>query len=154
MGGRARASGRVGRARDSTNRAGRRPAIAGPAGTAPFTRTFAQRTTIRETPVHPVRLHTVAGGGVVADFGAIYAARPQVSFAQGEPGRTVTVRAGYLLDPDGQVSTLHGTQETNLTSSYIMREGSQAFEAFTYFGFRYLQIDNAGQRPAPTTLWP
>ncbi len=55
------------------------------------------------------------------------------------------MRAGYLLDPDGQVSTLHGTQETNLSSSYIMREGSQAFEAFTYFGFRYLQIDNPGQ---------
>jgi alpha-L-rhamnosidase len=121
------------------------PAIAGAAGTAPFTHTFAQRTTIRETPVHPVRLHTVAGGGVVADFGAIYAARPRVTFARGEPGRTVTLRAGYLLDPDGQVSTLHGTQETNLTSTYIMREGPQSFEAFTYFGSRYLQIDNAGQ---------
>ena len=121
------------------------PAVGGPAGTAPFTRTFPQRTTISETPVHPVRLHTVAGGGVVADFGAIYAARPKVSFARGEPGRTVTLRAGYLLDPDGQVSTLHGTQETNLTSTYIMREGPQSFEAFTYFGSRYLQIDNAGQ---------
>jgi alpha-L-rhamnosidase len=92
-----------------------------------------------------VRLHTVAGGAVVADFGAVYAARPHVSFARGVPGRTVTIRAGYLLDPDGQVSTLHGTQGTNLTSTYIMRAGSQAFEAFTYFGFRYLQIGNAGQ---------
>ena len=122
------------------------PAIAGFAGTAPFTHTFAQRTSVRETPVHPVRLHTVAGGSMVADFGAIYAARPRVSFAQGEAGRTVTLRAGYLLDPDGSVSTLHGTQETNLSSSYIMREGGQSFEAFTYFGFRYLQIDNAGER--------
>jgi alpha-L-rhamnosidase len=119
--------------------------VLGPAGTAPFTTTYAQRTSIRETPVHPVRLHTVAGDGVVADFGAIYAARPRVTFAQGVPGRTVTVRAGYLLDLDGQVSTLHGTQETNLTSTYIMREGSQAFEAFTYFGFRYLQVENADQ---------
>ena len=119
--------------------------VIGPAGTAPFTATYAQRTTIRETPVHPVRLHTLASGAVVADFGAVYAARPRVAFARGEPGRTVTLRAGYLLDPDGQVSTLHGTQETNLTSSYIMTEGGQAFEAFTYFGFRYLQIANAGQ---------
>ena len=71
--------------------------------------------------------------------------RPQVAFARGQPGRTVTMRAGYLLDPDGQVSTLHGTQGTNLSSTYIMRAGSQAFEAFTYFGFRYLQIDNPGQ---------
>jgi alpha-L-rhamnosidase len=119
--------------------------VLGPAGTAPFTRSYAQRTTIREVPVHPVRLHTVAGDAVVADFGAVYAARPHVSFARGVPGNTVTIRAGYLLDPDGQVSTLHGTQGTNLTSTYIMRAGSQAFEAFTYFGFRYLQIANAGQ---------
>ena len=118
--------------------------VLGPAGTAPFNRTYAQRTSIRETPVHPVRLHTVAGGAVVADFGAVYAARPQVAFSQGESGRTVTMRAGYLLDPDGQVSTLHGTQATNLSSSYIMREGAQTFETFTYFGFRYLQIDDPG----------
>ena len=119
--------------------------VVGPAGTAPFSRTYAQRTTIAETPVHPVRLHTVAGGAVVADFGAVYAARPRVAFARGQAGRTVTLRAGYLLDPDGQVSTLHGTQETNLSSSYIMRDGSQAFEVFTYFGFRYLQIDDPGE---------
>jgi alpha-L-rhamnosidase len=119
--------------------------VVGPAGTAPFGRTYPQRTTIRETAVHPVRLHTAASGAVVADFGAVYAARPRVAFTRGDPGRTVTLRAGYLLDPDGQVSTLHGAQETNLSSSYIMRAGSQAFEAFTYFGFRYLQIDNPGQ---------
>ncbi len=119
--------------------------VLGPAGTAPFSRTYAQRTAIHEAPVHPVRLHTVAGGGVVADFGAVYAARPRVSFARGEPGRTVTIRAGYLLDPDGQVSTLHGTQGTNLTSTYVMRGGRQDFEVFTYFGFRYLQVENAAQ---------
>ena len=119
--------------------------VLGPAGSAPFSRMYAQRTTVRETPVHPVRLHAVAGGAIVADFGAVYAARPHVSFGRGVPGSTVTIRAGYLLDPDGQVSTLHGTQGTNLTSTYIMRAGSQAFEAFTYFGFRYLQVANAGQ---------
>ncbi|HEX4176340.1 MAG TPA: alpha-L-rhamnosidase C-terminal domain-containing protein, partial [Acidimicrobiales bacterium] len=46
---------------------------------------------------------------------------------------------------DGQVSTLHGTQGTNLSFSYIMGEGSQVFEGFTYSGFRYLQVDNPGQ---------
>jgi alpha-L-rhamnosidase len=126
--------------------------VVGPAGTAPFSRTYAQRTSIQETPVHPVRLHTVAGGAVVADFGAVYAARPRVEFARGEAGRTVTMRAGYLLDPDGRVSALHGTQETNLSSSYVMRQGSQAFESFTYFGFRYLQIDNAGQALGPDAV--
>ena len=119
--------------------------VAGPAGAAPFTRTFAQRTSIRESPVPPVSLHTLTGGAVVADFGAVYAARPRVEFAGGQPGRTVSMRVGYLLDPDGQVSTLHGTQQTNLSFSYIMGPGRQAFEAFTYFGFRYLQIDDPGQ---------
>jgi alpha-L-rhamnosidase len=118
------------------------PAISGFAGTPPFSATYAQRTTIDETPVAPVRVHTLPGGAVVADFGAVYAARPRVTFASGDPGRTVTMRVGYLLDPDGQVSTLHGTQETNLSMSYIMRSGAQAFEQFTYVGFRYLQVDN------------
>ena len=121
------------------------PAVIGPAGTAPFSRTYAQRTAITESPVLPVSLHTLAGGAVVADFGAVYAARPRVEFTGGQPGRTVSMRAGYLLDPDGQVSTLHGTQETNLSFSYIMGSGRQAFEAFTYFGFRYVQIDDPGQ---------
>ena len=127
--------------------------VIGPAGTAPFTHTFAQRTDIEETTVLPVRLHTLPDGSVVADFGAVYAARPRVDFASGVPGQTVAMRVGYLLDPDGQVSTLHGTQGTNLSFTYIMREGAQVFEAFTYLGFRYLQIDNAGQR-STVGRWP
>ena len=99
-----------------------------------------------KTPVLPVSLHTVAGDAIVADFGAVYPARPQIQFGQGQSGNTISMRAGYLLDPDGQVSTLHGTQETNLSFSYIMGPGDhQAFEAFTYFGYRYVQIDNPGQ---------
>ena len=125
--------------------------IAGLAGSPPFTRTYAQRTTIHETVVTPVRLHATRAGAVVADFGAVYAARPRVDFASGDPGRTVTIRGGYLLDPDGSVSTLHGTQNTDLSSAYIMRAGPQAFEALTYFGFRYLQVD-AGTSVGPDQL--
>jgi alpha-L-rhamnosidase len=120
-------------------------AIAGFAGSAPFLATYAQRTSIREASVSPVALHTTPSGAVVADFGAVYAARPRVAFARGEAGRTVTVRAGYQLDSDGSVSTLHGTQGTNMTSTYVMREGPQTFEVFTYLGFRYLQVEGAAQ---------
>jgi alpha-L-rhamnosidase len=119
--------------------------VLGPVGTAPFTGMAAQRTRIEEHRVSPVRVHTLASGAVVADFGAVYAARPLVEFSGGTPGRTVTGRVGYLLDPDGQVSTLHGTQGTNLSFSYIMGEGSQSFEGFTYCAFRYLQVDNPGR---------
>ena len=122
-----------------------RATVLGPTGTAPFTALYAQRTRIEEQQVSPVRVHTLPGGAVVADFGAVYAARPVVTFSSGDPGRTVTGRVGYVLDPDGQVSTLHGTQGTNLSFSYIMGTGPQSFEGFTYFGFRYLQVDNPGQ---------
>jgi alpha-L-rhamnosidase len=119
--------------------------VLGPSGTAPFTALYAQRTRIEEHHVSPISVHTLPSGAVVADFGAVYAARPLVQFSGGDPGRTVTGRVGYLLDPDGQVSTLHGTQGTNLSFSYIMGTGTQAYEGFTYFGFRYLQVDNPGQ---------
>jgi alpha-L-rhamnosidase len=125
------------------------PVIAGSAGTPPFAATYAQRTAMTESPVAPVRLHTVANGATVADFGAVYAARPRVHFTSGEPGRSVSMRVGYLLDPDGQVSTLHGTQGTNLSFSYVMGPGSQTFEALTFLGFRYLQIEDAGQSFEP-----
>jgi alpha-L-rhamnosidase len=119
--------------------------VLGPAGTAPFTTMYAQRTHIDEHPVAPISLRTLSNGSVVADFGAVYAARPQVRFAQGASGRTVPMHVGYLLDPDGQVSTTHGTQETNLSFSYITRAGAQTFEPLTYLGFRYLQIDDPGE---------
>jgi len=119
--------------------------VIGPAGTAPFTRTFAQRTMVAEHLVAPVSVHTLASGSLVVDFGAVYPARPRVMFSSGEAGRTVPMHVGYLLDPDGQVSTTHGTQGTNLSFSYVMREGPQTFEAFSFLGFRYLQIDDPGQ---------
>jgi len=119
--------------------------VLGPVGTTPFTAVFPQRTRVQEHQVSPVRVHTLPGGAVVADFGAVYAARPLVHFGGGDPGRTVTGRVGYLLDPDGQVSTLHGTQGTNLSFAYIMGTGPQSFEGFTYLGFRYLQVDNPGE---------
>jgi alpha-L-rhamnosidase len=120
----------------------------GPLGLATFTHTVVQRTDIEDRVVQPVSLHTLPNGSIVADFGAIYAARLRVRFVDGQAGRTVPMRVGYLLDPDGQVSTLHGTQESNLSFSYITRDGDQTFEALTYLGFRYLQIDQAGEAMA------
>jgi alpha-L-rhamnosidase len=72
-----------------------------------------------------------------------------VAFSSGQAGRTVPMHVGYLLDPDGQVSTTHGTQGTNLSFSYVMRDGAQTFEAFCFLGFRYLQIDDPGEPIGP-----
>ncbi|HUA94884.1 MAG TPA: family 78 glycoside hydrolase catalytic domain [Acidimicrobiales bacterium] len=124
------------------------PTVLGPAGTTPFTALFAQRTWIEEHPVAPVSVHTLANGSVVVDFGKIYAARPTVAFRHGAAGRTVNMHVGYLLDSDGQVSTTHGTQGTDLSFTYVQRAGAQRFVPFTFLGFRYLQVDSPGE-PLP-----
>jgi alpha-L-rhamnosidase len=128
------------------------PRLIGPAGTAPFTQTFVQRTHLADQVVEPISLRTLANGSLVADFGAVYAARVRVRFTSGQSGHTVPMRVGYLLDDDGQVSTLHGTQNTNLSFTYITRAGDQTFEALTYLGFRYLQIDAPGERLARSQI--
>ena len=120
-------------------------AVRGPVGTTPFTGIFAQRTSIDDQVVEPVSRRMLPNGSLVFDFGAVYAARISVRFDQGLDGWTVPMHVGYLLDPDGQVSTTHGTQTTNLSFTYITSEGAQRFEALTYLGFRYLQIDNPGE---------
>ena len=55
------------------------------------------------------------------------------------------MHVGYLLDGDGQVSTTHGTQGTDLSFTYVQRRGAQQFVPFTFLGFRYLQVDAPGE---------
>jgi len=112
---------------------------------APWTHLVSQRPRIVEHPVRPVRLRRLKSGAYVADFGRVYAAVPTVHFAHGRTGRTVRLRVGYLLDPDGQVSTTHGTQGTDLSYEYIERAGAQTFRPYLYMGFRYLQVDDPGE---------
>jgi alpha-L-rhamnosidase len=120
--------------------------VLGRVGTSPFTHLYAQRTRIVETVVKPVSVTTLENGAVVADFGKVYAARPNVSFREGLAGRMIPMHVGYVTDPDGHVSTIHATQATNLAFSYIERDGSQIFDPYTYLGFRYLEIDDPGEQ--------
>lgn len=125
-------------------------AVRGPVGTAPFLGLFALRTRIVEHPVAPVSVRTLPSGSVVVDFGKVYAARPTVRFAAGTAGRTVPMHVGYLLDPDGRVSTTHGTQATDLSFTYTQRDGPQTFVPYTFLGFRYLQVDDPGEALGPS----
>jgi alpha-L-rhamnosidase len=121
--------------------------VVGPAGTAPWTNLVSVRTHIVEEPVQPVSVKTLASGSVVVDFGKVYAAVPTVTFHHGKSGRTINMHAGYLLDPDGSVSTTHGTQHTDMSYSYIERgHGTEQFLPFDYLGFRYFQIDAPGEK--------
>ena len=134
-------------------------AVLGPAGVKPWTHLVSVRTRIVEEPVAAVSLTTLPSGAVVADFGKVYAAVPTVRFRAGTAGRVVTMRAGYLLDEPGQampftgfpgqVSTVRGTQHTNMRYSYVQRGGMEEFHPFDYLGFRYFQIDNPGEPLAP-----
>ena len=47
---------------------------------------------------------------------------------RGRPGAPCPCR-GYILDPDGAVSTTHGTQGTDLSFSLVQRDGAQVFDA-------------------------
>jgi alpha-L-rhamnosidase len=134
----------------------------GRAPTTPWTRLLPVRTRVVEEPVPAVSLTTLASGAVVADFGRVYAAVPTVRFRRGVAGRTVTMRAGYLLDQPspgrpvdgvpGQVSTAHGTQHTDMSYSYVQRGGDEEFHPFDYLGFRYFQIDDPGEELTPADV--
>jgi alpha-L-rhamnosidase len=130
------------------NEKGWKPAtVLGPAGTAPWTHLVSIRTHIVEETVQPVSVKTLSSGAVVVDFGKVYAAVPAVTFHHGKSGRTINMHAGYLLDPDGSVSTTQGTQHTDMSYSYIERgHGTEQFRAFDYLGFRYFQIDAPGEK--------
>jgi alpha-L-rhamnosidase len=119
--------------------------VLGPVGTVPFTGLYVQRTRITELEIPAETVTTLEDGAVVVDFGKIYAARPIVEFHSGIAGRMISMHVGYVLDPDGHVSTTNDTQATNLALYYIERDGSQKFEPYTYLGFRYLEIDEPGE---------
>jgi alpha-L-rhamnosidase len=121
------------------------PIVLGPHPTAPFLHLRAARTHIVEHIVAPRTLRPLSGGAYVADFGSIIAATPVVTLHHGVSGRAVTVVAGDLLDPNGHVSTTHGTQETDMHWDYDERAGVQVFRPFDYLGFRYLEVDGSAE---------
>ena len=111
---------------------------------APWTHLVAQPTGIVEHVVHPVSVKKVRSA-YVADFGRVYAARPSVHFVHGREGRSIALRAGYLLERDGRVSAKHGIQATDMSYGYVQRDGAQTFVPFGYLGFRYLEVDDPGE---------
>ncbi len=139
-----------------------RATVFGAAGVSPWRHLVSVRTRIVEEPVRALSLTTLASGAVVADFGKVYAAVPTVSFHRGVAGRSVTMRAGFLLDEPvagqpftgvpGQVSSTHGTQHTDMSYSYVQRGGAEEFHPFDYLGFRYFQVDNPGENLTPADV--
>ncbi|MEE6258831.1 family 78 glycoside hydrolase catalytic domain [Plantactinospora sonchi] len=119
----------------------------GPHPIATYPHLIGQETRLAETTVRPVALRTSADGTVVADFGVVIPARPQVRFDAGVAGRTVQLRTGYNLTEAGRVATdTLLSQGTDMSFPYLQKDGPQEFRAFTHLGFRYLEIPGAGER--------
>ena len=75
---------------------------------------------------HPVGRRTLSSGRWWSTSGRSTPARPTCRLPAGS--RTDgPMHVGYLLDPDGHVSTVHGVQGTNLSFSYIERTGLRRF---------------------------
>ncbi|MFD0684806.1 family 78 glycoside hydrolase catalytic domain [Actinomadura fibrosa] len=110
-----------------------------PAGA--FTHLRGQETALSFRSARPVKVTRLASGALVADFGTVIPAVPVVRFRDGEAGRHVDLHAGYVLNADGSVSrSKDDNQDTDLSYGYTQRDGDQTFRAFTYVGFRYLEI--------------
>jgi alpha-L-rhamnosidase len=111
-----------------------------------FTRLTGQEPRIVRSVATPISVKTLSDGAVVADFGTVAPARPDVQFQSGVSGRTLNILTGYELTSDGHVSTTTATtQGTDMSFKYIERAGAQEFQAFTYLGWRYLQISAPGE---------
>jgi alpha-L-rhamnosidase len=119
--------------------------VLGPHPVAPFLHLIAARSHIIEQRLRPRTFTRSSDGAYVADLGSVVAATPVITFHHGATGRAVRVTAGYLLDPDGHVSTTRGVQQTDMHWDYDERAGVQTFRPFGYLGFRYLEVSGAAE---------
>ncbi|MDT0168307.1 family 78 glycoside hydrolase catalytic domain [Pseudarthrobacter sp. BRE9] len=106
-----------------------------------FPRLHPRRTFLAGRFVAPRRFLTAGDGTMVADFGQVIPARPEIDFLDGVPGRTVLLRAGYVLRPDGRVDAgKTASQNTDMSFPYTQAAGPQQYRATVHLGFRYLEL--------------
>lgn len=106
-----------------------------------FPRLHPRRTSLAEEFVAPREFLTAGDGTLVADFGQVLPGRPEIDFLDGVPGRTVMLRAGYVLRPDGRVDAgKTASQNTDMSFPYTQAAGPQQFRATVHLGFRYLEL--------------
>ncbi|MCO4252308.1 family 78 glycoside hydrolase catalytic domain [Pseudarthrobacter raffinosi] len=113
----------------------------GPHPVPEFPALHPRRTSLSEEFVAPESFLTAADGTLVADFGRVIPARPEVDFRTGVAGRTLMIRAGYVLNADGRVDTgKTASQNTDMSFPYTQAQGPQRFRATVHLGFRYLEL--------------
>ncbi|MDJ0455665.1 family 78 glycoside hydrolase catalytic domain [Arthrobacter sp. NQ7] len=106
-----------------------------------FPRLHPRRTFLAGDFVAPQQFLTADDGTLVADFGRVVPARPEVDFLAGVPGRTIMLRAGYVLRSDGRVDAgKTASQNTDMSFPYTQAAGPQQYRASVHLGFRYLEL--------------
>ena len=97
----------------------------------------------------PVQVSTLHPGVTVYDLGQNFAGWPVITVS-GSAGATVKLIPGELLNPDGSVSQRSSGSPEWFT--YTLRGGAPETwrPRFSYYGFRYVQVETSGQGTAAT----
>ncbi len=103
------------------------------------------------------KLRDVRPGVMVYDMGQNFAGWP-VLHVRGPRGAKVTLTAGELLTPEGlvtQKSANAGPSDPNLFSYTLRGDGLETWRPrFSYYGFRYVQVEGATDNPANSATLP
>lgn len=95
----------------------------------------------------PVKIKTLRPGVTVYDLGQNFAGWPHITVS-GPFGATIKLIPGELLNPDGSVSQRSSGSPQWFT--YTLRGGAPEtwHPHFSYYGFRYVQVETAGKGTA------
>lgn len=105
-----------------------------------------------EQELTPISVTPVDNGDYVFDMGQNMVGLTRLKI-KGKPGQTITLRYAELLHPDGTVAQ-ENLRTAKATDRYICKgEGQEEYTpAFTYHGFRYVQISGLTEKPNLATL--
>jgi alpha-L-rhamnosidase len=99
----------------------------------------------------PVRIFKTPGGDTVADMGQNMVGWVRLK-ADGPAGTTVTLRHAEVLDKAGNFYT-ENLRSAKATLTYTLKGGPATFEPhFTFFGFRYVDVDGYPGELTPDSL--
>ncbi len=98
------------------------------------------------------RIHSPTDGVYLYDLGQNMVGHVRLTL-KGEPGRTVKVRHGEVLNPDGTLYTAN-LRSAKATDHYTFAtDKPETFEpSFTFHGFRYVEISGVDEAPAAEDL--
>ena len=91
----------------------------------------------------PAKVFTTQKGETVIDFGQNFAGYPEVSLADAKKGDRISLSFGEVLDNDGNFYNAN-YRSAKSEFTYICKDGAQTYKPhFTFYGFRYIRIDEA-----------